>query len=428
MTLIRSFIVLAAAFAALPASAQEIPPGHNHQADSARARARFSIGASAIAAGTAALPGVRNRNLAEGYLTQPMLMGRVASPGGRFAADVTLNFEHFTLERGELSAGMYGEGYVDRRHPHTLLHEVAATAFAGGGRSQLSFTAGKGFVPFGTDDPMSRPFMKYPVNHHLAQILERGMASGAARSGPFSLELATFTGDEPESPTDMPNWDRFGDSWSGRVTGRLSGLEAQASFASVESPEQPHGGGLDQRKLSTSVRYETTARYFLAEWARTREVDQGVTAFRFSSFLFEGSQSTGRVRIALRAERTERPEEERLPNLFRTPRPHSDLSILGRTRWEVITAAVSGTFETRWTGVSAPFMELATQRPTALVRPAIFDPAAFYGASRLWSVSIGVRLGLGMKHSRMGRYGVAAGEHMHYVKKPDVDHSTMDMQ
>ena len=26
---------------------------------------------------------------------------------------------------------------------------------------------------------MSRPFVKYPVNHHLAQLLERGLVSGA---------------------------------------------------------------------------------------------------------------------------------------------------------------------------------------------------------------------------------------------------------
>src|SRR5215203_517721 len=320
----RSFLALTAAFVAIQAGAQELPPDHVHEADSlAKARARFSIGASAIVAGTAALPGVHDRNLAEGYLTQPMLMGRAITPGDRFVADVTLNFENVTLDRGELSAGMYGEGYVDRRHPHTLLHEVAATAIAGGGRSRFSFTAGKGFVPFGTDDPMSRPFMKYPVNHHLAQILERGMAIGALSSGPFILEIATFTGDEPESPTDMPNWDRFGDSWSARLTANVKEFEFQGSVAGVESPEQPHGGGLDHRKLSASIRYEYAGRYFLGEWARTREVDLGVTAFRFNSFLVEGTLPAGRVNISLRAERTERPEEERLPNLFRTPRPHS---------------------------------------------------------------------------------------------------------
>ena len=44
------------------------------------------------------------------------------------------------------------------------------------GRSvHASLSAGKGFAPFGTDDPMSRPIFRYPVNHHLAQITPGGM-------------------------------------------------------------------------------------------------------------------------------------------------------------------------------------------------------------------------------------------------------------
>jgi hypothetical protein len=41
----------------------------------------------------------------------------------------------------------------------------------------------------------------------------------------------------------------------------------------------------------------------------------------------------------------------------------------------------------------------------------IFDPAAFYGDTELWSVSLGFRIRTGMQHHRMGRYGVAATEH-----------------
>ena len=49
--------------------------------------------------------------------------------------------------------------------------------------TRLSLTAGKGFAPFGTDDPMSRPVLRYPVNHHLAQILERAVAIGRSIAG-----------------------------------------------------------------------------------------------------------------------------------------------------------------------------------------------------------------------------------------------------
>jgi hypothetical protein len=51
----------------------------------------------------------------------------------------------------------------------------------------------------------------------------------------------------------------------------------------------------------------------------------------------------------------------------------------------------------------------------------VFDPATFYGAARLWSFSLGVRLGAGMTHSRMGRYGVAAAHKME-MYMPGMEH------
>ena len=49
---------------------------------------------------------------------------RYAGARGDLQLLTTLNFEGYTLRRGELNAGMYGEGYVDRRHPHTFVHEA----------------------------------------------------------------------------------------------------------------------------------------------------------------------------------------------------------------------------------------------------------------------------------------------------------------
>ena len=89
------------------------------------------------------------------------------------------NLEGWTLDRGELNAGVWGEGYVDRRHPHTFLHELILSATTSLAGFDASLSAGRGFAPFGTDDPMVRPFVKYPANHHLAQILERWVAIGA---------------------------------------------------------------------------------------------------------------------------------------------------------------------------------------------------------------------------------------------------------
>ena len=87
--------------------------------------------------------------------------------------------------RGELSTGGYGEGYVDRRHPHSYVHELLAGVEDAVRRAICrSVIVGRGFAPFGSDDPMVRPFEKYPVNHHLAQVLERVLAVGAVRAGP----------------------------------------------------------------------------------------------------------------------------------------------------------------------------------------------------------------------------------------------------
>ena len=127
---------------------------------------------------TTANPALLGRRYTEGYLTQPNVLGDAA--WGALHVTGTLNFEGYTLRRGELNAGMYGEGYADRRHPHTLVHEAmlaVGTPSRAGFRATLA--GGKGFTPYGTDDPMMRPFVKYPVNHHHAQIIERVLVLGA---------------------------------------------------------------------------------------------------------------------------------------------------------------------------------------------------------------------------------------------------------
>lgn len=404
------FSLVAFLIAASSARAQEDHTGHDMMTDSAKGP-MVTAGASGIILGTIASPGVNGRSLAEGYLTQPLVMAMLMTRNGRFVSELTLDFEGTTLKRGELNAGVHGEGYIDRRHPHTLLHELVGTGNFGGGSVKFSLTGGKGFVPFGTDDPMSRPFVKYPVNHHLAQILERGLLSAALSIGPFAAEASLFNGDEPTGSYDLPNWDRFGDSWSSRITARTkSGLEVQASHARVESPEHADGGGLNHRKFSTAARYESNGRYALIEWARSEEGEGNSTDFTFSSILGEGSYSVGRFKLSARGERTERPEHERDINPFRTPQPHSDFGIIGITRWDVLSANLSAVLPSYRNVRFGSFIEIATQHPVSTTTPSVFDPAAFYGESRLWSFSAGLRIGGGMKHERMGRYGAAASK------------------
>ncbi len=386
-------------------------------ADVAPAARWWTVGASAIGVVTRAAPALFGRDLTEGYLTQPVLMAHARPWAGPLALRATLDFEGLTLGRGELTPGAWGEGYVDRRHPHTYAHELLAELTGSAGPVHASLGVGKGFAPFGTDDPMVRPIVKYPVNHHLAQILERGVVVGAVRAGPLTAEAGAFDGGEPTSPTSWPRLSRVGDSWSGRLTMRLPrGLELQGSGAWVASPELAAGGGTDQRKWSASARYARGApheahRYAMVEWAATDEMASGARARRLPSVLGEAAASAGRWEVGARVERTTRPEEERLLDPFRSVRPATDASVVGLTRWTVGALDLSRRVGTVFGVRTAPFVEVTRSHAAEVRRPSGFEPAAFYGSAAQWGVSLGVRLDAGTRHARMGRYGVADDAH-----------------
>ena len=386
------------------------------------------IGAQGIAVMTRESPAIHGRDLSEGYFTQPVVMAEMNPWGELLTMKATLNLEGMTIKRGELNAGIYGEGYIDRRHPHTYLHEMivsSAKRFAADGVSGVSLTAGKGFAPFGTDDPMSRPFEKYPINHHLAQILERAVAIGALRADKWTLEAGAFNGDEPTSPGDTPDRKRYWDSWSGRITfAPWPQGEFQTSYARVKSPEDPSGAGADQRKQSASIRLEDPQHsgYALFEWERTSEYAGALRTFTFNSLLAETWARYDRVSGAVRFERTDRPDEQRLVDEFRAPVPTTDLGIAGRSRWTIITARLAATALTARALTIEPFVEVARARVVPTLRPTGFDPRQFYGSDRLWSLSLGAKLAFGMSHMRMGRYGVAI------VGKPASQMSGMTME
>lgn len=368
------------------------------------------IAAQAVGALTRVDPVPGGGDLTEFRLVQPAIMAGVDGPA-RLSLLTTLDFEGVTISEGELTAGAWGEGFIDRRHPHTYVHELLLSADDLLGRTdgptRLSLTAGKGFAPFGTDDPMSRPVLRYPVNHHLAQILERAVAIGAVNRGAVTAEFGLFNGDEPEQPDQWPMVERFGDSWSGRLTGRpVRGLELQASRAHVHSPENRAGAGPDQEKWSVSGRWEGPIAahpvYGLVEWAHTSEADG---FFEFSSILAEGAWSTGPHRLYYRFERTERAEDERVSR-FRTLRPHQENSILGITRWTIHTAGWSAVLLDRSRVTVAPLVEVSYGR-VAEVGGGLFDVVQTYGRDYFWSWTLGFSLEYGGGPHRMGRYGAA---------------------
>jgi hypothetical protein len=378
----------------------------------AQGSASFQAGAHGVLAFTQADPIPGNRSLGELRLVQPVIMLHASGLSEQLKFLGTLNLEGLTIPNGELTLGDWGEGFMDRRHPHTYAHELILafqqTLATARWPVRMSLVAGKGFAPFGTDDPMSRPILRYPVNHHWAQILERAVGILGLRAGPVLLEGALFNGDEPEKPSQWPVVSRFGDSWSGRLTLLpVGGLELQGSHASVNSPEHRGGAGTDQSKWSVSGRWsrpvERVPVYGLVEWARTSEADG---FFIFESFLAESALDWGRHRLYYRFERTDRPEEERTSDPFRSRRPHFENSILGTTRWTVHTAGYAFHLDYSPARLDLwPLVELSTgiiHRVNGL-----FDPQVFYGKESFWSLTLGLRLGLGMPMHRMGRYGVA---------------------
>lgn len=389
-----------------------IPAQHAHGATCDTAGICLGVTATGLITRLTAAGG---HTFTEGYATQPMAAASVTAWRGRLHALGVYNFEGYTLRRGELSPGTYGEGYVDRRHPHTHLHELMLGARATLGAAALSLYAGKGFVPFGSDDPMMRPFTRYPANHHLAQILERALIVGAARTGPVALEVASFGGDEPSGAADWPNTERLFDSWAVRATiFAAHGFEGSASVAEVKSPEDPAGFGLNQSKHAASVRFSGSpnqrVRYALIEWAQTTEwLGPRRNLWSFASALAEASARTVLGDVALRLERTSRPEEQRDNTPFRSVRPLLDFGILGRTRWENVSIAWSRAGREELTRVQAtPFVEVSINRARPLENVVIASPADAFGGLRLFSISAGVRIGVGAMRTRMGRYGAAA--------------------
>jgi len=377
----------------------------------AQGTAGATLSGQAIAEVTRADPVPGGGALTEGRLVQPMVMVHGWVLGGRLSLTGALNLEGQTMPDGELLPGGWGEGFNDRRHPHTYLHELMlqGTDLLGrlDGSARVSVAVGKGFVPFGSDDPMSRPVYRYPVNHHLAQILERAIMQAGVRAGPVVLEGALFNGDEPERPGQSPLLSRFGDSWSGRLTVLPAvGVELSGSRAKVHSPEHRPGAGTDAWKWHVSARIDRPMAggrgYGLVEWARTEEAEG---FFVFRSLLAEVRYRRGPHGPYYRFERTERPEDMRTLDLFRSVRPHLENSILGTTRFALHTlgyGAEARLFDGSLT--VQPFLE-ATIGTATSVDQGVLTPDILYGGRRLRSLSVGLRASWRLTGHRMGRYG-----------------------
>lgn len=342
--------------------------------------------------------------------TQPMLGFTVRSAGGRAGLRGIASLEGLTLANGEASPGVWGEGFVDRRHPHTYAHELAGWLAGHAGPVGVSLSAGRGFVPFGSDDPMFRPFVRFPANHHLSHILERWFVGGAARAGAITLEAALFNGDEPEGPTDLGGIERLGDSGAARLTVARGPVEAGASLARLRSPEWRAGRGADHHKWNATVRavripMGDARLYTLVEWSRTDLIYRGERAFRFSSVLAEVEAASDRGSAAFSVERTERPEGQRVGDPFRVARPHVHPNVVGITRWTIVSARGEAPVRASSPGLRV-FAEVARFAVEELTG-SHFRPDDFYGSDRMHAIALGLRVHAGSgPGARSGRYGL----------------------
>lgn len=345
------------------------------------------------------------------YLTQPAVMFNIESPGSVFTLRTTLNFEGITQEDGELTFGGWGEGFLDKRHPHTLLHEFMLSMnlwdVAGGA---LSVSAGKGFASYGTDDPMSRPAVKYPTNHHLSQILERWTVNGAYINRGWSVEASVFGGGEPDGPYDFSNIESFGDSWSARVArrfgagyGPLAEWEASASYGRVREvhDDEAEITTLYNAALRHERMYSFGTLYGLIEGS-TSEPDEGDGYFSLlgeTRLDVSGHQPYYRIEYATRPEYA-REGEAGTDEFFRYDH---DAHAIGATRWLINTVGYG--YELTGYPVSArPFIELQYNRASA-ERGGI-DPQDLFGRRNFWGLTAGFRVHLGGDPMRMGMYGV----------------------
>lgn len=346
------------------------------------------------------------------YATQPAAMFNVASPGSRFVLRTTLNFEELTQENGELTYGGWGEGFIDARHPHTLVHEAMLTAnFWNVGGGALSLSAGKGFAPYGTDDPMGRPALKFPTNHHLSQVLERFTVNGTYLWKGWGIEAGVFGGAEPEDAYDFSNIESFGDSWSARLSrrfgdfGPFAAWELSTSFARIA---EEHHGETETTQLANAAARHAQAYgfgrvYALVEASRS-DPERGRGHY---SVLGETQLSLGRGwkhQPYLRTEYATRPEYERqgapgTPEFFRYEHGAHEI---GATRWLINTVGYG--YETSSLPLSVrPFVEL--QHNVVRAERGGIDPRTLYGERSFWSVSAGARIYFGGGAMRMGNYG-----------------------
>ncbi|WP_443750672.1 hypothetical protein [Asticcacaulis solisilvae] len=164
------------------------------------------------------------------------------------------------LQTGETADGT--THLVDRQHPHDLIMGLSArlTHRFEDGSSVFGSVGYPGETPFGPTAFMHRAsgedFPTAPISHHWLDSghITMGVVTGGFSKGPVTLEVAQFTGREPDQNRFDLDPVRL-DSTAVRLWWQVTpDLKAQASWARQVSPEQLEPD-VNLRKQSLSVEY-----------------------------------------------------------------------------------------------------------------------------------------------------------------------------
>ena len=300
--------------------------------------------------------------------------------------------------RASSPPGAWGEGFIDRRHPHTYVHELLLSADDLLGRTdgptRLSLTAGKGFAPFGTDDPMMRPVAPLPgqpppgpdpgarggdrrgrsrAGHRGGRPVQRRRAraagpvaawsSGSATPGAGGSRAARCAASSSRRPTPT-------------CTPRSTGPARAPTRRSGASP----GGG---RARSRPIR--------CTDWSSGPAPRRPTGSSCSISFLAEGAW-TDRAPSSLLPVRANRAAGGGArSSRFRSLRPHLENSILGITRWTIHTAGYGPPSASIGAGSAvAPLVEVSYGR-VAEVGGGLFDVVETLWPGSLLELDAGVR-------------------------------------
>ena len=156
----------------------------------------------------------------------------------------------------------FGEGLIDRQHPHDLFMELAARIdVAVAARTRVFVYGGPvGEPALGPSAFMHRPSARYlplgPIGHHWfdSAHITYGVVTAGVRSGTLQFEASAFRGREP----DEERWNIEApklDSWSVRASWLPSeNWAAQVSHGRLTSPEALHPDE-DEARTTASVHY-----------------------------------------------------------------------------------------------------------------------------------------------------------------------------